>query len=129
MHKLFSVFLIALSLFLTACGGTQPNEESSDTERVTINLTTRPDPAEVGEVELRLTVLDSKGQPINGADVDVVADHTDMSGMTLGGKATDQGNGVYAITANLSMAGNWEISVQVRKDALDYKQEIPFIVE
>lgn len=66
---------------------------------------------------------DQKDQPLNGVNVDVSADHTDMSGMTLEGAATEQGNGKYAITADFSMSGSWKITVYVRKEGLDFKKD------
>jgi hypothetical protein len=78
----------------------------------------------MGDVELLFTVVDEKGQTVTGADFDVIADHIEMSGMTMHGKATDQSNGNYAIKTNFSMSGMWKLSVQVKKDALDYKQDI-----
>ena len=74
-------------------------------------------------------ITDGDGNPIEGATVDVSADHTDMTGMTMGGAATDQGGGKYAINANFSMSGNWKLTVYVRKDGLDYKEDIDFKVQ
>jgi len=45
------------------------------------------------------------------------------------GKATEQGDGVYAITANFSMDGNWKLTVQVKKDNLDYQMDIPMVIK
>jgi hypothetical protein len=52
-----------------------------------------------------------------------------MAGMTMGGAATAQGAGKYAITADFSMSGNWVLTVYVRKDALEYKQDIPLVLQ
>ena len=125
MRKLIFVLLVAgLSLLLAACGAAQPTEAVSTTEPVTITLVTDPASPMIGDITLQFTVVDDKGQPVIGADFDVFADHTDMSGMTMQGKATEQGDGVYAITANFSMSGNWKLTLQVKKDSLDYKQDI-----
>jgi hypothetical protein len=78
----------------------------------------------VGDVELIFTVVDEKDQPVIGADFDVIADHIEMNGMTMHGKATDQGYGSYAIQTNFIMAGKWRLTVQVRKETLDFKQDI-----
>jgi hypothetical protein len=47
----------------------------------------------------------------------------------MGEPATDQGGGKYAIKANFSMSGNWKITVYVRKDGLDVKQDIPIQIK
>jgi hypothetical protein len=61
--------------------------------------------------------------------VDVSADHTDMTGMGMNGAATDQGGGKYSINANFSMMGNWKLTVYVRKDGLDYKEDIDYKIQ
>ena len=88
-----------------------------------------PDPPVVGDVLLYFNVVDDQGQPVTGAEVNVMADHTDMSGMTMQGNATDQGKGIYAITTNFSMAGQWKITVQIKNEALDYKQDIDLNIQ
>jgi uncharacterized GH25 family protein len=96
---------------------------------VNINVETDPDPAAMGDIELVLNVTDSAGKPIEGATVDVTATHIDMAGMDMSGAATEQGSGKYAINANFSMSGNWKLKVYVRKDGLDYSEEIDLPVQ
>ena len=83
----------------------------------------------MGDMELILTITDANANPIEGAKVDVSVDHIDMTGMGMSGLATDQGGGKYAINANFSMSGNWKLTVYVRKDGLDYKEDIEFPVQ
>jgi len=80
-------------------------------------------------IEAFVTITDANGQPIEGAKVDVSVDHTDMSGMGMSGLATDQGSGKYSIKANFVMSGNWKLTVYVRKDTLDHKEDIDFKVQ
>lgn len=129
MRSLFLILAVGLSLFLVACGGATTQAPIATAAPVTITLKTDPNPPVMGEIELLFKVVDDKGQPVSGADFDVIADHTDMSGMTMHGKASDQGNGNYAITTNFSMSGNWKLSIQVRKDGLDYKQDLDLVIE
>ena len=49
--------------------------------------------------------------------------------MGISGPATDQGEGKYAINANLNMSGNWKMTVYVRKDSLDYKEDIDLTIQ
>ena len=49
--------------------------------------------------------------------------------MDMSGAATDQGGGKYAVNANFSMNGNWKLKVYVRKESLDYSEEIDFPVQ
>ena len=96
---------------------------------VNIKFETKPTPAMMGDMELILTITDANANPIEGATVDVSVDHTDMTGMGMSGLATDQGGGKYAINANLSMSGTWKLTVYVRKNGLDYKEDIEFPVQ
>lgn len=123
------ILLLLVSVMLAACGSTATPLATEASALVTISLQTTPEPPAVGEVSLIFHVLDESGQPVSEADFDVIADHTDMSGMTMHGKASDQGDGFYAITTNFSMPGNWKLTVQVRKGELDFKQDIDILVE
>jgi hypothetical protein len=120
----FILLVSGLSILLAACGAVQTTEVTPTAAPVTITMITNPASPMMGDMTLQFTVADDKGQPVTGADFDVIADHTDMGGMTMHGKATEQGIGVYAITANFTMSGNWKLTVQVKKDALDYKRDI-----
>lgn len=121
--------LLVLSVLLIACGGAATSAPENTGKPVSIKVGSNPSPAMMGDTELIFTVTDQNGNPIEGASVDVVADHTDMSGMGMSGAATDQGNGKYSIKANFSMNGTWKLTVTVRKDSLDYKEDIEFKVQ
>ena len=129
MRKIVFVgLLVILSVLLVACAGSATPDSSA--KPVNIQVESNPSPAAVGDAELVFTITDSSGNPIQGARVDVSADHTDMSGMGMSGAATDQGSGRYSINANFSMTGNWKLTVYVRNDAgLDYKEDIDFKVQ
>lgn len=131
MRKLFFVsLLVVLSVLLAACGGGATPAAETSAKPVNIKVEPNPSPAGVGDAELIFTITDAKGSPIEGARVDVSADHTDMTGMGMSGAATDQGAGRYSINANFSMTGNWKLTVYVRNDAgLDYKEDIEFKVQ
>ncbi len=121
---IFIGIAICLALLLTACGGTATPLSPPSGKPVNIVVTTKPSPPVMGDVEVILTLTDSNGRPLEGATVEVTADHIDMSGMTMRGPATDQGRGVYTIQANFSMSGNWKLTVQVRKEGLEYREDI-----
>ena len=128
MHRFIFSLVAALSLLLAACGG-QVTPATTSSKPVTIKLDTDPNPPHTGDTELVFTITDANGAPLEGATVDVSADHTDMSGMGMSGAATDQGDGKYSIKANFSMSGNWKLKVYVRKEGLDYSEEIPLPVQ
>lgn len=122
--------VLVVSIILTACGGTSAPASESSNKPVNIKFESNPSPATAGDSELIFTVTDASGNPIEGATVDVSADHTDMTGMGMSGAATDQGAGRYSVNANFSMTGNWKLTVYVRNDAgLDYKEDIEIKVQ
>ncbi len=130
MRKLiFMSVLVALSVLLAACGSAATPADTTSSKPVNIKVETNPTPAVKGDIELMLTITDANGNPIEGAKVDVGADHTDMTGMGMSGQATEQGGGKYSIKANFSDSGTWKLSIYVRKGELDYKEEIELPVQ
>jgi hypothetical protein len=130
MRKLVFVnVLVLLTVLLAACGSNATPASPDSDKPVNINLETNPTPAAMGDIELVLNITDSAGKPIEGASVDITATHLDMAGMDMSGAATEQGTGKYAINANFSMSGNWKLKVYVRKDGLDYSEEIDLPVQ
>ena len=131
MRKLVFVgLLVVISVLLAACSGSATPAPEGSAKPVTIKVESNPAPAVVGDAELVFTITDASGNPVEGARVDVSADHTDMSGMGMSGAATDQRSGRYSINANFSMTGNWKLTVYVRNDqGLDYKEDIDFKVQ
>ena len=123
--------IVLLAVFLAACGaGGAATPALQDAGKpVNIKVDTNPNPAAMGDIELVLNIADASDNPIEGATVDVTAIHTDMSGMDMSGVATEQGGGKYAINANFSMSGNWKLKVYVRKEGLDYSEEIDLPVQ
>jgi hypothetical protein len=126
--KVLFILIIGLSVLLTACSGVSGSTPTQTPDPVKLTLHTIPDPPAAGKVQLNFAVLDDKGQPILGADFDVIADHTDMGGMTMHGKASDQGNGSYAITTDFPMAGKWKITIEVKTATLDFKKDLDLLI-
>src|SRR3972149_4196621 len=127
--QILVVLVISLSMILAACGGADSTNPPETTPApVTITISTNPNPPIVGDVELQFTVVDMNGQPVSGANFDVIADHTEMNGMTMHGVATEQGKGRYAINTNFTMPGKWKLTVEVRNAELDRTQDIDISV-
>ena len=130
MRKIvFISIFVLVSTLLAACGSAATPANATPAKPVNIKVETNPTPAMMGDIELILTITNANASPIEGATVDVSVDHTDMSGMDMSGAATDQGGGRYSITSNFSMSGNWKLTVYVRKEGLDYKEEIDLPVQ
>lgn len=129
---LSSTLITLLALYLPAClpsaqqqsEATQPVSQQAATT-ANIKLETNPNPAHSGDVELLLNISDPNGNPIDGAKVNVSASHPDMQGMSMGGQAIELGNGKYSFKANFNINGNWKITIQVLKNTLNVKLELP----
>lgn len=122
--------VLALSIVLAACGSSATPTPENSSKPVNIKVESKPSPVSVGDAELIFTITDASDNPIEGAAVDVSADHTDMTGMGMSGAATDQGFGKYSINANFSMSGNWKLTVYVRNgQGLDYKEDVELKVQ
>ncbi|MBE2199505.1 MAG: FixH family protein [Anaerolinea sp.] len=70
-----------------------------------------------------LCVSIAHGRPVDDADVFMIADHTEMRGMTMTGPATAQGNGRYAITADFVHGGTWRVTIQINQDGTNVALE------
>jgi hypothetical protein len=127
--SIFISLLVLLSVVLAACGSAATPADTTSVKPVNIVLSSNPDPAVKGDVELVFTITDADGKAIEGAKVDVAADHTDMAGMGMSGLATEQGDGKYSIKAGFSDVGTWKLTLYVRKEGLDYKEDIEFKVQ
>ena len=126
---IFISLLVALSVLLAACGSAATPADTPSSKQVNIKVETNPSPAMKGDIELMFTITDANGNPIDGAKVDVSAEHPAMAGMGMSGLATEQGGGKYSIKANFSDAGDWVLTIYVRKGELDYKEEIEFPIQ
>ena len=130
MQKLVFIAVLVISTVLSACRGqTVPLAQTMAAEQVNIMVTSNPSPAVLGAAELIFTITDANGSPLEGANVRVATDDTDMIGMGMNGSATEQGDGKYFIDTNFRMRGTWKLTLYLRKDALDYKEEMKFEVE
>ena len=126
---IFISLLVALSVLLAACGSVAAPADTTSSGQVNIKLDTNPAPAVKGDIELIFTITDASGASIEGAKVDVNAEHPSMAGMGMSGQATEQGGGKYSIKANFSDSGDWVLTIYVRKGELDYKEEIELPIQ
>jgi YtkA-like protein len=87
----------------------------------TIEMTTDPSPPARGKNKLRLTLKDSTGKPIAGAQVSVTfymaaMPSMGMAAMRAQATAADQSNGVYVAELELQSGGTWQVSITAAKD-------------
>src|SRR6266851_1493846 len=88
---------------------------------VSVDLTTDPNPPARGTNKLIVTLKDSAGKPLAGAQVSVTFYMAAMPSMGMAAvKAqstlTDQGNGTYSGTIDLQSGGTWQVTITATKD-------------
>jgi Cu(I)/Ag(I) efflux system membrane fusion protein len=90
---------------------------------LTLTLSTQPEKTKAGENTLRLKIVDKSGKPVNDAQVSF--QYTmNMPGMVL--SKTDaklSKDGFYETKANFGMAGEWDVTVIVRRPGQKEIQE------
>ncbi len=90
-------------------------------EQLDIAFRSQPDPPKIGENQMEVTVKDSSGKPIDGAEVDVqffmpAMPTMNMPAMRNNVKLSPSGGGVYRGTGQVLMAGQWEATVAVTRN-------------
>jgi membrane fusion protein, copper/silver efflux system len=90
---------------------------------LTLTLSTQPEKTKAGENTLRLRVTDKSGKPVT--DAQVLFQYTmNMSGMVLSkAEAKHSKDGIFETKANFGMAGEWEITIIVRRAGQKELQE------
>jgi membrane fusion protein, copper/silver efflux system len=90
---------------------------------LTLTLSTQPEKTKAGENTLRLKITDKSGKPVTDAEVSF--QYTmDMPGMVLSkAEAKHTKDGFYETKANFGMAGQWDVTVIVRRPGQKEIQE------
>ena len=88
--------------------------------QASIEFTSDPNPLVRGHNKVIVTLRDSKGAPIPGAQVTVsfymaAMPAMGMAAMHAQGTADDQGNGTYAANIELPSGGTWSLTITASK--------------
>ena len=88
--------------------------------QASIEFTSDPNPLVRGHNRVTVTLHDSKGAPISGAQVRVsfymaAMPAMGMAAMRAQGAADDQGNGAYAANIELPSGGTWSLTITASK--------------
>ena len=105
----------------TAAAKESPRQKKSG--EMTLTLDTQPAKPKAGEVTLRLKIQDSKGNSVQDAKVsfNIVMTMPGMAPSKADGKLSR--DGFYEAKANLAMAGEWEVTVTIRRPGQKETQE------
>jgi ABC-type nitrate/sulfonate/bicarbonate transport system substrate-binding protein len=115
---LFLVVILAGALVIGACASPQaPAAAPAAGGQPVVAVGTAPNPpTSNGQTELQIDVKDSAGNPLDGVEVTVLADMMGHSMGLMQGQASEQGNGRYATFVPFNMAGDWKVTVEVRRE-------------
>lgn len=103
-----------LCLLLLACP--KPRSSGITVGDFSVEVSIAPDPPTTGDNQLRVTLRDSAGKPVDGAQLAFEYDMPAMGAMPEmkgGGDVRPEGEGRYVITYPLSMAGDWYLTLGV----------------
>jgi Cu(I)/Ag(I) efflux system membrane fusion protein len=90
---------------------------------LTLTLSTQPEKTKAGENTLRLRVTDKSGKPVTDSQVSFQYTMA-MPGMVLSkAEAKHSKDGFYETKANFGMAGQWDVTVSVRRPGQKEIQE------
>jgi hypothetical protein len=105
-----TAFLLAAGLLLAGC---RPAADKSST--ITMDWTVTPSPPVAGPVLVVLTLTDrGSGRPLPGATVGITGDMTHPGMKPVFATAREVAPGRYEAPVELTMAGDWVISVDAR---------------
>ena len=114
----------AAGAFVPPPPGVGANAAGQGTEAIaqaSIDFESDPNPLTRGHNKVMVSLHDSKGAPISGAQVTVsfymaAMPAMGMAAMHAQGTAVDQGNGTYAATIELPSGGTWGLTISASKD-------------
>ena len=95
-----------LAMGVMGCGGSTTGDEA-----VRVDWTLDPDPPRVGPATFTLTLSDSTGAPITGADVAVEGNMAHAGMRPVFADATEADSGRYVAPIEFTMAGDWFMTV------------------
>jgi Cu(I)/Ag(I) efflux system membrane fusion protein/cobalt-zinc-cadmium efflux system membrane fusion protein len=102
-------------------GANAAGPASETIPQASIEFTSDPNPMVRGQNKVIVTLRDSKGAPISGAQVTVsfymaAMPAMGMAAMRAQSTAGDQGNGTYSANIELPSGGTWSLTIAVSKD-------------
>ena len=101
--------LVAIALLAAGCTGKADKAQSG--APLNLSTTFSPDPPKQGPETITVTLADSSGAPVKGADVKI---STTMPAMSMTGPTvtgSDNGDGTYTAHMKLNYATSWKFVV------------------
>ncbi|MGD8632857.1 MAG: FixH family protein [Anaerolineales bacterium] len=97
---------IALAIMLPAAC-TRQSAVADEAPDIKTEISLRPDPPVVGKALIVVEISDQQGQPIEGLNLTMKGDMTHAGMTPVLGSSTYQGDGLYTVPIEWTMAGDW----------------------
>jgi hypothetical protein len=101
--------LFLILLLITAC--TRQSAVGNQATNVSVKLTFDPATPAVGDSMVYLEVRDENGQPVEDLNIQIKGDMTHAGMAPVFGVSKYEGDGVYSIPFEWTMAGDWILQV------------------
>lgn len=99
--------LLILLIVMTGC-----RRSGQDLTDVEVSLVVNPNPPQIGEAVVTVTLADSAGQPITDADVELEGNMSHAGMAPTFAQPTEVAPGRYEAPLEFNMAGDWFILVR-----------------
>jgi hypothetical protein len=99
-----------------------------DLEGVNVDLVVTPDPPHIGPATVVVTLSDSEGQPIRGAEMSLEGNMNHAGMVPVLAEASEVAPGRYEAALEFTMGGDWFILVQARLPdgrSLEHQVDVP----
>ena len=103
--------MIALAVCLVLAQGCRHQSESS--LDLTLAYEVSPQPPRVGQVTITLKVAEASGKPVTGARITLEGNMSHAGMVPVFAEANETEPGRYRSTMELSMAGDWHVTVHM----------------
>jgi hypothetical protein len=108
-----ALLLIGLLVIGALAGACSRGDDGDAAEDVSVELVVEPLPLAVGPATVTVRLRDADGEPINGAELEIVGDMTHAGMVPVITGATDEGDGRYVSEGfEFTMGGDWIITVR-----------------
>lgn len=128
-HHYLNLIAIAFFLLAAGCGRIQsgPSPEAAD---ISVDFSVEPADPAVGPAQLRLTLTDGQGQPVNDATLNIEGNMTHAGMTPVLAQAAGGDNGQYLVPFEWTMGGDWIVTVTATlENGQTVSRQFPVTVE
>jgi hypothetical protein len=107
MRKMLVLLLVLFAL----AGCRQSAQPTPETSNMNIAVTVEPEPAQVGEAALVITIRDLNGAPAAGAQVEARGDMNHAGMVPVLGSGQTDADGLVRVPFEWTMGGDWIVTI------------------